>query len=218
MPDPLSTAKTAIEVGGLAWENRGKLTKALAVLRRWFRQNSRILIIGPGGTGKTTLSHILSGDFDWLADTPWKYEEGYTVDRVRIPKAIIAPGQKLRRKPTWAALKSDLAAGKFRGVILVSAFGYHSLGGKVALSVLKPGKKREAAIHELLAEGRADELAVRRDLCAVMKRSPKKPWLISLVTDVLPTGMAATRAGRHGLRRRRPTPIPTSTTFANLDG
>ncbi len=97
MPDPVTVTKVALEAGGLAWENRGRLAKALAVVRRWFRRDSHILIIGPDGTGKTTLSRILSGEFDWLADTPWKYEESYTLDRIRIPKrnaeAVIAPGE-----------------------------------------------------------------------------------------------------------------------------
>ncbi len=186
MPEPVSLAKTVIEAGGLAWENRGRIGKALGVVRRWFRRDSSILIIGPGGTGKTTLSRILSGEFDWLTDTPWKYEESYSAERIRIRKrnveAIIAPGQKLRRGTTWTKLKADLAAGKFRGVILVSAFGYHSITGHASLAAVKPGKKKELALAEFLTECRADELVVLRDLGEAMKLSPKKLWLLSLVT------------------------------------
>jgi len=186
MPSPLAVAKAVAEAGGFVWENRAGLAKAFGVFRRWFRRDSHILIIGPGGTGKTTLSRILSGDFDWLADAPWKYDESFAVDRIRIQKrnveAIIAPGQKQRRGTTWAKLRADLSAGRFRGVILVSAFGYHSITGNVPLATIKPGKKREAALEEFLGECRADEFAVFRELCEAMKPSPKKLWLLSLVT------------------------------------
>ena len=52
----------------------------------------------------------------------------------------------------------------------------------MSLATLKPGKKKDAAVQELLVEGRADELAILRDLGTVMKLSPKKLWLLSLVT------------------------------------
>lgn len=197
MPEPGTVAKTVVEVGSLAWENRSKIGKALAALRKWLWGSPKILVIGPGGTGKTTLSRILSGEFDWLTDSPWKYDESYAVDRIRIKgrstEAFVAPGQKLRRGTTWAKLRTDLAAGKFRGVILVSSFGYHSITGGATLAAVKPGRKKDAAIAQLLAENRAEEVDVLRELSEALKLVPDAIWLLSLVTkEDLWTGDEAT--------------------------
>ena len=91
-----------------------------------------ILIIGAGGVGKTTLARILSGDFDWLLGEPWRYSQSFTIEVTTLKddpkvKVVVPPGQPIRRESTWADIEGGLAGGKYRGVIVVSANGYHTL-------------------------------------------------------------------------------------------
>src|SRR3954452_14963723 len=123
--------KDALEIGKWAWDNRAGVKPVLASFQRWWRK-SKILIIGPGGTGKTTLARMLSGEFDWLTDSPWRYDEDIAVTKHKLrndatTQLVVLPGQAHRLPSSWSGLGEQLAAGQYRGVILVTAFGYHSL-------------------------------------------------------------------------------------------
>ena len=90
-----------------------------------------ILVIGAGGTGKTTFSRLLEGHLDWLDDPPGEYVESMGVDRLLLTddsglEVVVAPGQAHRRESTWPELLADLTKGIYRGVVLVNAFGYHT--------------------------------------------------------------------------------------------
>lgn len=110
MPDPVSVGGGAM-IGTAAkwvWDNWDKVEERLRRLMGWVREpNDRpILVLGPGGCGKTTLLHILAGRRDWLRQTPWVYSE--STGREKLPleddpdvQVVVTPGQPHRAKTYW---------------------------------------------------------------------------------------------------------------------
>lgn len=121
-----------------AWDNKTEIGKLRKELIAWFRGTGKpadtpgILILGPGGSGKSTLAKLLSGETeDWLFDPPKNYVESIGVERFALKDAanvsvVVPPGQTFRRDATWSDLLNDLTQGKYRGVILVTAYGHGS--------------------------------------------------------------------------------------------
>jgi hypothetical protein len=75
---PMPEGEIVVKVGKLAWDNREGILKALGAIAKWFRGSKSekgILILGSGGTGKTTLAPLLAGDFDSALNIPGEYEE-----------------------------------------------------------------------------------------------------------------------------------------------
>jgi hypothetical protein len=129
------------KIAGWAWDKRGQIVGLLSELRDWFGgakkdaedESPGILILGAGGSGKSTLGKILSGEFELLLDLPGEYQESVAVEEYSLqddPKTevLVPPGQSHRRDSTWTELLADVAAGKYRGIILMNAYGYHTLG------------------------------------------------------------------------------------------
>ena len=69
-----------------AWTNRQWIAEKLSDVRSWLfgggqeESASGILIIGPGGVGKSTAARILSGGHDSILDIPGQYEESIRVE------------------------------------------------------------------------------------------------------------------------------------------
>jgi hypothetical protein len=103
-----------------AWKNREELLKKI---NEWFKGQSStesstgeneastpvrpgILIIGPGGVGKTTIARILAGDFDHiLTETSGGYRESLNIEKFSLKDdpeigIVVPPGQEHRRPST----------------------------------------------------------------------------------------------------------------------
>lgn len=183
-------AAAAVKYGGpvlkWTWDNRSKVKKAVDVVRRWFTKKSRILILGAGGTGKSTLAKMLTGGFDWLHDNPWEYDQSLVTEQLtlndrRTVEVLVLPGQKRRRLREWPKVSADLAAGKFRGVIFVSSFGYLT-PAEQGVKEMTGATTKSAALEEYLKLQRVDEVTIFNQLAEVMTTCPKKLWLLSVVT------------------------------------
>jgi hypothetical protein len=195
MADPADGTKgVAAAVGEFLWSNRDWIWAKLTEIRSWFRSGNGtkkspgILILGAGGSGKSTLARILADDnYNPLIDLPGEYEESIGVETYVLADApsveiVVPPGQPHRRGATWADLHGDLAAGKFRGVILAASYGHNSF----VLSSYKQHRLYTKSKNRFLADyclaERAEELAILRQLSPHLMARKGKLWMMTTVT------------------------------------
>lgn len=226
MPDPV----TSWQVFTWAWDKKHEIGKLLTGLYGWFlgkrhKDKRGILVIGPGGSGKTTLGLLLSGEYDWLTDSPWAYTESrrleyYVLKDDNRVEVVVPPGQKKRREAYWSDLQREIATGKYRGVILLSAFGYHTLGELVSYKHHPLyAKKRDAFLKAYLEEQRGEELRILRQLIPYLELCRQRVWLLSLVAkqdlwwDDHPTVERHYRDGEYGEEVRKLSDAKDAGTF-----
>lgn len=175
-------SKAVVAGGKWLWDHQDKVEPRLKALwrstkRKIFGPDPGILILGPGGVGKTTLGRILSGRYDFLLDTDAAYEQSIEVQTFRKRgsadvELIVAPGQADRRPATWPDLLRRLSAGKALGVVFCCAYGYHSISTSYKyLSTYDP-KKPKAFLKAFLEDRRKAEVEVLDSYlrCAYAKR------------------------------------------------
>ncbi|HEV3439398.1 MAG TPA: hypothetical protein VG122_18685 [Gemmata sp.] len=171
-----------------AWDHFDEIRERLGKIWSWFRSDPGrgILIIGAGGVGKSTLARLLSGNFDWLLNEPWRYDESFGIEEFALkddPKTniVVPPGQAPRREAMWVDVERNLAAGQYRGVIVVNAFGYHTLTNmSYKEHPLYTGSK-ESFLATYLEACRHDELVILKRIVGSLTTAPGKMWLLSVV-------------------------------------
>lgn len=147
-----------------------------------------IAILGAGGTGKTTLGKLLSGEFE-LSDLLQAYQESisieqYKLDSNAVGSVIVVPGQG-RRQDTWDDLLRSLAGGKIKLIIHVVSWGYHSFGefSYTEHRLYQNGMTSEQFIDAYAEECRNRELDVLRKIEPHLSiADQKKTIFITLVT------------------------------------
>jgi hypothetical protein len=174
-----------------AWDNKGWVLGAFGEMKEYFFPKTpnakRVLIIGPGGVGKTTVGKLIAGHQPAPLELPGQYLESFDPETVSIKDdtrnvgLVIAPGQEHRRDRSWGEIESDIAKGTYHGIILVSAYGYHALGLSYKNHKLYKGDVDEF-LSDYLAARREDEKAVLQRLEPFIKSCPDKCWVLSLVT------------------------------------
>jgi hypothetical protein len=181
------------------WTNWDDIERRLGRLRRWLRCERPeapadssppppILVIGPGGTGKTTLGRFLSGQMVMpLLSAPWEYQESLTRETFPLaddPKIELEvfPGQPRNRAVVWGDLRSELASGKYRGIVLTVAFGHHSFSTiSYKHHELYRGNK-DQFLADFLEASRAEEIRVLDYLRPALESLSGKLWVLVLVT------------------------------------
>jgi hypothetical protein len=177
------------------WTNWDQIQTRLGKLYSWIRGRKTdgpvntpgILVIGPGRTGKTTLARLLTGENDHpLSAEPWVYRENLTKEKFRLSddpatEFEVFPGQDAHRPQEWKDLRKELVSGKYRGVILTMAFGYHSFSGiGYKEHKLYKGDKPNF-LSDLLVANRAEEIRLIEHLRPALESISGKLWVLVVV-------------------------------------
>lgn len=179
-----------VKGGLLLYDQRVKLASVWKRLRRWIKRgNEKILVVGPGGAGKSTLGKILANG-PGVYEAPSAYRESITTEKLDLPGDIaatllVAPGQALRRRRTWPALLRDLTTGRSCGIINVVAYGYHSFEGELSykeLPAFEKGMTAKQFTARYIMEKQRAELDVLRELQAYLVSAPGRIWFLTVVT------------------------------------
>jgi hypothetical protein len=179
-----------VKGGLLLYDQRAKLASLWKRLQRWItRGSSAIVIVGAGGTGKSTLGQLLARGPTGLAQ-PQRYRESMTVETLRLSgnvpaTLLVAPGQERRRTRTLPGLLRDIASRRSLGIIHVVSHGYHSLGEEVSFRELPEYQKGMTASKFLdrYAEScRQRELDILREIEPHLLAVKQPFWMLTLVT------------------------------------
>ena len=179
------TLKGSAEVIAWLWTNK----KIVGDVTKWiFRRPKRgLLIMGAGGVGKSTVGKLLKGEFDKAAKIPGVYEESLELETYSLKddsrvSVIVAPGQDRHRDSTWQELEAGISSDKYRGLILVNSFGYHSLG-EISYKTLPQYQGNDKQfLADYLENRRQEELIVLRRLIPHIAATRRKFWLFNIVT------------------------------------
>lgn len=177
----------AVEAAVTLWDNRSAIASAARRIWRWVRKGRlRVAIFGPGGMGKTTLGHFLSGALDPYQG-PTGYSESIGVEDFKLKgdvpcTLVVAPGQEFRRAQSWTAMLADLVKGKAHGVINVVSYGHESPSVPWKQHRCHTaGMTVKQFLPALTASARDEELKVVQTLAHQLKLTSKL-WMITLVT------------------------------------
>jgi hypothetical protein len=194
-PDASSSSGVGAVVaaaGSWVWAHGKEIGEKLSELYAWYKgrgpTGSRLLIVGPGGVGKTTLARILSGEFDYFLDIPGEYQESIGIERYKLDdkpeiEIVVPPGQEHRREATWGGLHNEISSGKYRGVIILAAYGYETLGVSFKTHELaRQFPKKDEFVEAYLHNRRLAELRILQELAPHIVANREKLWLLTVVS------------------------------------
>jgi hypothetical protein len=126
--ETLEIVNTGVSIFDLSEKLFPTFKKFLSLLKNG---ELRVAILGAGGTGKTTLGKLFSGEFGFDSFLGG-YEESIAINAYKLESnvfgsIVVAPGQK-RREDTWDDLLREIADGEIDLIIHLTSWGYHSFG------------------------------------------------------------------------------------------
>lgn len=148
--------------------------------------NEKIIVVGAGGVGKTTLGRVLSGEEVVAGE---EYEESinteiFSYEGKIFGSLLIAPGQGRRRTHSWPSLRNQIAKGEIVGVIFVVAAGYNSLREiePHEHTIFKQDMTDEEFMHAYRNYNLERELRILKDeLAPSLIDAPKRLWFVTAI-------------------------------------
>jgi flavodoxin len=125
--ETVEALKTGLSIYDLVNKSRPSVQRIIQRLRSG---DVKIVVFGSGGTGKSTFGKMISGEAD--PNILATYRESRTTEEFKFTRdklgiITIPPGQG-RRDDEWLAAFRQVTDGKFRIIINMVAYGYHSFG------------------------------------------------------------------------------------------
>lgn len=150
---------------------------------RLVRGHARVVILGSGGVGKTTLGRLLGH----VAHVDPSYRESTEIETYHLPggtscSILVPPGQKRLRDATWTGLEAYISRRR-TVVIHVVAYGLQEIQPLpyTALPTYREGMSPREAMEAFAAQQReTDELQVLDRLARVPQ--PESMRLVTVVT------------------------------------
>lgn len=177
-----STALSAIEL------SEKIIPTFIKILRLLKNGQVTIAIFGAGGSGKSTLGKLFSGDLEPIS-LSHSYQESVTIEKYKLEgnafgSFLVAPGQE-RRQDTWSDMLRSISSGKVQIVINVAAWGCHSFQDfrYSEHRLFHEGMSLDQFIGLYLDDRRSRELDVLRTLEPHLSvANSRKLILITLIT------------------------------------
>lgn len=174
-----------------------KSSDSIVRLKRIFEKDrGRILILGAGGVGKTTLGIYLSHGDSFPVQSEYKESRGNEKHELGTPHQgilMIAPGQGRRIRSFWPELfeafqkKGILNYPRLNlGIIHITSYGYHNMGGGEPFRIapaIGGRMKRAEYLAAYLEEKRELELEIlEKHIVPEIRKIQDKVWMITFVT------------------------------------
>jgi GTPase SAR1 family protein len=148
--------------------------------------NEKIIVLGAGGVGKTTLGKVLAGQ-DLIAGE--KYQDSantevFSYDGKIYGTVVVAPGQERRRAFTWPELRTQISQGQVLGIVFVVAGGLNSLREiePEEHEVYKQGMTSEEFLEKYRAYNVKNETKIlREELLPCLRDCPNRIFFLTVV-------------------------------------
>lgn len=177
----------AAQAALLAYEHRDSISGIFASLAHIIKHGrTRVMVIGPGGTGKTTLSYRMAGKSGEKIVGAYNVSSGKEtkkLDDVPLGSVVTIPGQPGRRERQAPEIHRMLSKDHIDGIIHVVAYGFHSLevDSYTEHRLYQSGQTTQDFMDVYLPEMRAEEVQVVHEIRTAMTGANTVPWMITLV-------------------------------------